>query len=337
MPKNAKRRARMAASEKAELEAFRAAAASAQPVMQMDRNTFTSHTGDLRRCDWHCRQCDFYNFGHNISCRRCGAARQSGLNMPGVYRGRAIAYNPSQPAIKSFTSPPAPPSFRVKPPAGYPGILPVGPHNSTAGQRIGTRQNGGGSVQTNVVGLRQPTNTYHCTVPAANAQSWADKVRGDPTVRVGATENSADGPQDGRHRVTGEAPVSSSAHQDSRNLDQVAREGDEDFSDGESQDDELNEEPTSWSLQKKMRSLEFARRRRERKLQKQQQEVEEQALYVEEQRRRLSSLQFAVDETKEDIRSIDEQSASLSKLLSEIKAAQASAHEVNDSRDTYDQ
>ena len=98
-------------------------------------------------------------FDHNINCRRCGAARQSGLNMPGVYRGRAIAYNPSQPAIKSFTSPPAPASFRVKPPAGYPGILPVGPHNSTAGQRIGTRQNGGGSVRTNVVGLRQLTNT----------------------------------------------------------------------------------------------------------------------------------------------------------------------------------
>ena len=74
-------------------------------------------------------------------------------------------------------------------------------------------------------------------------------------------------------------------------------------------EEEMREEPATKSLQRRMRTWEAKLARRERKMQHQGNAVRQQAEHVEEQERILSTLPFEVDDTKEDIRSITEESA----------------------------
>ena len=348
MPKNGGRRARRAAQERAELQDLRA---RRNPTGVVGGGPIQSNS-EVPRCDWNCGLCRYNNYGSNAICRRCVASRMQGFNLHGVFRGRlghvnalAGGFNVGRPTLgeRQYL---AQQGLQRVPQLQGPLVQPrlVGPqhdlprHGYVRGDFVGQQppstqyapqqRENRQSVREDP---RQPAVPPRSLGPAAMAQSWADRDRGTPTERPGPHANTGGATQEVRQQDTvGGTNTSASLQNNNDRLDQVAREGDEDFPDAESHDDELHEEPSSWDLQKKMRSLEFARQRRERKLQKQQNEVEEQALYVEEQKRRLSSLQFAVDETKEDIRSIDEQSASVSKLLSELKAAQASAHEAND-------
>ena len=115
-----------------------------------------------------------------------------------------------------------------------------------------------------------------------------------------------------------------------RREEEIAREGYDAATECGSHDEELHEEPSAWDLQKRMRNLEVKKKRREGKLQRQHKEKQEQAEYIEEQKRRLATLQFEEDDTKEDIRKIDEQIASLSQLHAELTAARAQAHAADE-------
>ena len=108
MPKNEKRRARLAAQERTELETLRAQ----ESAGSLGDAPVTQSTGSVPRCDWNCGACAYLNYGGNLSCWRCAATRQQDTNVHGRYRGRPLASDWHTPSHNARHI--SPPSFLIQ-------------------------------------------------------------------------------------------------------------------------------------------------------------------------------------------------------------------------------
>ena len=329
MPKNGGRKARLAAQERAELEAFRAqaAVAAAQPA-----------SADLLRCDWRCGRCGYHNFGKNVYCRQCNGPRHAGAALHGIFRGRGGTSTNA--GSRNLVAP----TMRVQNGTGRPGFLPVGrqpndlhsghanrlppaqPHPPPLLRQPGLQHTSAQSKQQQQGAEAGRVSVSREAAHKKDGKSWADVVR-DP-----AGAGSAD---DKRVQSRIDDTATATQQSDTSNLGTAQRQvgGPQVFelehgeSDGEEQPEggEPPEPPTPKNLQAKMRNLETKKERRQRKLQRQQNEVELQAEFVEAQQRQLVTLEFEVAETREDISAIDRQMAAISKLHTELLAARVAA------------
>ena len=333
---NGKRRARLAARQKAELAAF----TSRGPPGPRGGKPMVLQS-DLLRCDWRCGGCFYYNYGGNSACRRCAAPRQfngGANNVHGVYRGRPMDNVGQTTVAQQFPADRLTDAGLYRTPGPqFPlqyghlrrtGNAPNIPTRSGA-QQYGNHHKSGDERQHAQEPRREPARS-------PEGPSWAEMARRSPTAQqnsgqpdVRSGRNQPDPP--GR---TASAGGHTGANEGDNNLEQTAREGQDDRTDAYSlgEEDELREEPNTWDLHKHLRALAFKKQRRVKKLHNQQAEVNEQSLYIEEQRRRLATMQFEVDETKEDIRELDEQSAATSKLYSELLAAESNAHNIDEAQ-----
>ena len=325
MPKNAARRTRLAEQQQATIEELQAKVAELAA-----RNNPGNQAGDLHRCDWICGgdRCQYLNYGNLSRCRRCGSPRfPDGVSLHGQFRRQAV-----QPQAQRA---PQAPSFRVHVPRNQGGA-------QSTGWQPGPLRHGhmrhlqsvalNGTSSTSFPAATQRAGGRNVLAPKGDS-SWADVARRAPhtvPLPVGPQHQQAPHGREARQQSPADRDAGAlhtpGLERNKRGVDPPPPEKD-DGTDAASQisEDELQEEQSPKAIQSEIRKFEFRVERRKDKLRKQQEALEEHTAFLEEQRRRLATMQYEVDETKEEIRDMDSKIVTLSTLHAELVAARASA------------
>ena len=318
MPKNGGRRARMAAADRAELQAFRQREAE-----EAARAKAQAESDVLHRSDWVCRGCSYLNFGRNASCRRCTQPRNcASRHVRGNYNASAVV----------------PPSFRVASVQGQDKFRGAMPGNGQARGAAGARNQSSLAGTSLVGGARNKAQANRVDCPAQpSAQAsrrqpglcYADALRSPPReveqaqqreravgrgAQPGVTDESEE--MGARPAVLAEGPKFHEIGAEDSVVDEL----------DEAHGDADPEPLTAKNLASRIRNLEAKKEKRENKVLKQKQAIDEQYEFIEEQNRKLNTLVFELADTREDIAAIDAQIREASRMHSELNAA-SGAHD----------